>query len=212
MSNDLLDRFGSNYSENTVIFREGDVGDCMYIIQEGEVSISKKGQNSDFVLAVLKTGDFFGEMTLFTNPNRVATAKVTIESVLLKIDKSSFDYMVQKNVPFAVRMIEKLCDRLKKVDDQLSELMGIGEQTRMLQFLMNYWKIAGKKDATGQNILMQYQGFMNFLSTDHHIGEDDGKRALFDLKSRGLIHVKKDTQGIVYLTLSPRVFSYFNII
>jgi len=212
MSNELLDRFGSKYPEHTVVFREGDHGDCMYIIQEGEVAISKKGQNSDFVLAVLQAGDFFGEMTLFSNPERVATATVLKDSILLKIDKNSFDYMVQKNVPFAIRMIEKLCDRLKKVDDQLSELMAIGEQTRMLQFLMDYWKIAGKKDASGEKILMKYHGFMDYICKNNNIGETDGKRALFDLKSRGLIHVKKDTQGVVYLALSPRVFSYFNII
>ena len=138
MNSELNERFGVDYREGTVLFREGDHSDCMYIIQEGEVAITKKSKNSEHILAIFKNGDFFGEMALFTTPERSATATAVKDSFILKIDKDSFDYMVKNNVPFAIRMIEKLCERLKKADDKLGELLSIGEQSRMIVQVVHY--------------------------------------------------------------------------
>ena len=212
MDSELRERFGIEYRQGTVLFREGDHSDCMYIIQEGEVAITKKSKQSEHMLAVFTNGDFFGEMALFTTPERSATATAVKDSFILKIDKSSFDYMVKNNVPFAIRMIEKLCERLKKADDQLGELLSIGEQTKIIKALMDYWKIAGKNDASGSNVLIPYQGFLTFVSNKFTYSAEKMKSVLLELKQQELLKIKKDTQGKIYISISPRVFSYFNVI
>ena len=56
-------RFLSHFPAGKVLFREGDAGEDMYIIQSGRVAIKKRtGAHKDVTLAVLEKGDFFGEM------------------------------------------------------------------------------------------------------------------------------------------------------
>ena len=55
------DLFGITYEKNDVIFREGDMGDNMYIIQSGAVEISHTKDGHKHVLAILESGNFFGE-------------------------------------------------------------------------------------------------------------------------------------------------------
>ncbi|MDH4200709.1 MAG: cyclic nucleotide-binding domain-containing protein [Spirochaetia bacterium] len=213
MSNDLIDKFGQNYPENSVIFREGDAGDDMFIIQSGEVTISKKSQkNTQHILAVLKSGDFFGEMSLFTTENRSATAVASTKSLILRIDKSSFDFMLSSNLPFAKKMITKLCERLKRADDQIAELVTLSPDIKMLELLMAFWKIAGQKDKNQELLLLPYLEFVDYLKANEGISDTDTKQRLTHLKDKSLVILKKDTQGKIYISFSPQVFKYFNIL
>lgn len=213
MNADLLEKFGQTFLENSVIFREGDSGDDMFIIQSGEVIISKKSQkNTQHILALLKAGDFFGEMSLFTTEARSATAVAIKKSVILRLDKSSFDFMLTNNLPFAKKMITKLCERLKKADDQISDLISLSPDIKMLQYLMDYWKIAGQKDKTRELLLLPYLDFIHYLKTEEAVMENDANQRLGHLKEKSILLLKKDTQGKIYISFSPQVFQYFNII
>ncbi len=212
MGSELLDKFGVQYREGAVIFREGDHGDEMFIIHDGEVQITKKAKNAEHILATLRTGDFFGEMALFTTSSRSATVTAKRKSTILKIDKNSFDFMVRNNVPFAIEMIRKLCERLLAADVQISELLELSQETRILRSMLEYWKFSGKKDKSGEILLLPYDGFLDYLHDELEITEDKAKVVLVNLKNRDIVHVKKDTHGNLYLSFSPRVFQYFNII
>ena len=70
-------RFLSHFPAGKVLFREGDAGEDMYIIQSGRVAIKKRtGANKDVTLAVLEKGDFFGEMAVLERMPRSATAEM----------------------------------------------------------------------------------------------------------------------------------------
>ncbi|MDH4261589.1 MAG: cyclic nucleotide-binding domain-containing protein [Spirochaetia bacterium] len=210
---DLVEKFGQKFPENTVIFREGEPGNDMFIIQSGEVIISKKSQkNTQHILAILKNGDFLGEMSLFTSENRSATAITITESIILRIDKTSFDFMLSSNLPFAKKMITKLCERLKNADDQISELVAISPDIKMLQSLNSFWKVAGQKDKSHEFLLLPYIEFIQYLKVNESINESDANHRLFKLKEKGMLLLRKDTQGKVYISFSPKVFKYFNII
>src|SRR5215471_21789175 len=67
----------------TSLCRRGDIGDSMYLIERGEVRISVTDADGyDTTLAELKTGDFFGEMSLLDNQPRAADATATVHSRL----------------------------------------------------------------------------------------------------------------------------------
>gem|GEM_PF-1991858 len=213
MAIDLVEKFGIKYPENTVVFREGQPGNEMFIIQTGEVIISKKSQkNTQHVLAILKNGDFFGEMSLFTSENRSATAITMKESLILRIDKTSFDFMLSSNLPFAKKMITKLCERLKNADDQIAELVALSPDMKMLQSLMAFWKIAGQKDKNQELLLLPYPEFIQYLKSTDGIAESEANGRLYTLKEKDMLMLRKDTQGKLYISFSPRVFKYFNII
>ena len=72
--------------EDTVIFKEGDRGDSMYIIYQGEVEIYK----SNTTLAVLKEKEVFGELSLIDAESRSASVKAHSDCYLFKIDQEPF--------------------------------------------------------------------------------------------------------------------------
>src|ERR1700730_13880326 len=77
------------------VFREGDLGTEMYIIQEGKVEILNRMGDEDRVLAVLEKGDFFGEMSVLEDLPRAASARALTDIRLLQINGSTFSPAVQ---------------------------------------------------------------------------------------------------------------------
>ncbi|MCB1199186.1 MAG: Crp/Fnr family transcriptional regulator [Leptospiraceae bacterium] len=211
MAVDLVKRFGRTFIEGQTIFLEGETGNEMYIIHEGAVTITKKARNAEQVLAVLRDGEFFGEMALFTDQKRSATAIVAKKSVILEIDRNSFDFMITNNSQFAVNMIRKLCERLKNTDNQISELLILSPETRLLKALSSYWKSAGMKDKSGELLLLPYEGFIEHVRKNFGISADDANRNLLKLKEQKLVAIRKDHSGHHFITFSPKIFDYFNI-
>jgi CRP/FNR family cyclic AMP-dependent transcriptional regulator len=212
MSAELVKRFGATYSAGQTIFKEGDHAEEMFIIHQGQVNISKRARNAEQVLATLRDGDFFGEMALFTDTPRSATATVASESVILRIDKKSFDYMINNNTSFAINMIRKLCERLRNADNQISELLILSRETRILKAMASYWNIEGHKDASGQILLLPYLGFCEYLKKTAGITVEDANQSLLKLRNQNLLHIRKDIAGKQYISFQPKIFEYFNIV
>ncbi len=106
------------------VFKEGDLGTDMYIIQDGQVEILKHFKGEDEPLAELGRGDFFGEMSVLEELPRTASAKAMVDCRLLQINGSTFDQMLRKNPEIAVRMMRKLSRRLRETDQMLREALG----------------------------------------------------------------------------------------
>jgi CRP-like cAMP-binding protein len=106
------------------VFREGDLGTEMYIIQEGKIEILNRMGDEDRVLAVLEKGDFFGEMSVLEDLPRAASARALTDTRLLQINGSTFDQMLQANPEIAVRMMRKLSRRLRETDELLKTSFG----------------------------------------------------------------------------------------
>lgn len=118
---DFLKRFQSG----TVIFREGELGSDMFIIQSGQVMISRSAGGQQRELAVLEKGDFFGEMALLDdNPERSATATAITDVEALQMRSADLDSMLRRKPEIAVRMMMKLADRLRETNRKYEELVG----------------------------------------------------------------------------------------
>ena len=84
----------------------GDPGDCMYIIKSGEVEVSTsdpKGQK--LVLATLKEGDYFGEISLITGHARTASATTLRAAELVRLGKEDFDRVIPRH-PETLKVLE----------------------------------------------------------------------------------------------------------
>jgi len=100
------------------VFREGESGEEMYILQEGEIEIVKRYGPQEKRLALLESGDFFGEMSMLENRPRNASARVVSDAKVLAIDPSTFDQMLREYPEVAVRMLRALCQRLRRYEDE----------------------------------------------------------------------------------------------
>lgn len=104
------------FAAGDTVFREGDLGTEMYIVQEGRIEIVKTVSGVDKPLATLEKGDFFGEMSILEELPRTATARAETAAKLIEINGSTFDKMLRTNPEIAVRMMRKLSRRLRETD------------------------------------------------------------------------------------------------
>jgi CRP/FNR family cyclic AMP-dependent transcriptional regulator len=117
--NPLFEKYGQTVDAGKVVFREGEVGEHMYIIQSGAIRISKNVGGKEHELAVLQKGDFFGEMAIVSRINRTATATAVNQTQLLAFDRLGFLGMIEKNAKIALNVIDKLCRRLQNANGQI---------------------------------------------------------------------------------------------
>ena len=134
-TDNLLERFARDYDAGTVLFREGEPGDFMYVVQTGEVEIRRNVGDHERVLAVLPAGEFFGEMALINQRPRSATAVVRSPSRLLVIEPRTFEAMIRGKTEIAVRMIKTLAGRLERANNQIELLLLPSANHRVVQCL-----------------------------------------------------------------------------
>ncbi|MGI5055807.1 Crp/Fnr family transcriptional regulator [Treponema socranskii] len=100
------------YPKSTMIFSESQNGPDMFIIQEGQVKISKVVDGNEVTLAMLKKGDMFGEMALLENKPRSASAIAHEPCKLMAVNRQNFDLMVATQPQLISRLTTMLADRL----------------------------------------------------------------------------------------------------
>ncbi|HYV12254.1 MAG TPA: DUF1003 domain-containing protein [Pyrinomonadaceae bacterium] len=106
--------------QNTRLFRQGDKGDAMYLIESGRVRISIRDQEEqEVILAELAQGDFFGEMSIIDGRQRSADAKVIDDAQLAILSREAFLSFVRSNPDVALEMLSALTDRLRRTDELL---------------------------------------------------------------------------------------------
>ena len=94
------------------LFREGEKGEKMYVLLEGEMEILL----GDFVLETVRQGALIGEMALIDDSPRTATAVAKTPSRLAEIDRRRFHFLVQQTPHFATHVMKTLADRLRHMN------------------------------------------------------------------------------------------------
>lgn len=134
-----------------VLFEEGERGDVMYLIREGKVKITKGKGEDEKVLAVLKEGDFFGEMAIIDGSPRSAGASAASLVSLLVIDKETFKSKIKEN-PLIEYVLETLSRRLRTTDEQIRLLTIKSEERRIVAYIITKAKETGKRTDAGIEI------------------------------------------------------------
>ncbi len=112
---------GKVYADREIIFEEGSQGDSMFVIQSGSVRITKKTEKEEnLTIAVLGTGEIFGEMALFDKQTRSATAIATGEARILSIDKKKLFSSISRDPTLVFKMLESMSRRIRKLNDDLT--------------------------------------------------------------------------------------------
>ena len=102
------------YEQGTEIFKEGETGDCMYIIQQGNIKIHK----GNTTLAILKEKEVFGELSLLDADTRSASASADTDCILYKIDQEPFYELMDERPEVAKGFIKILCQRLRTMNEK----------------------------------------------------------------------------------------------
>jgi CRP/FNR family transcriptional regulator, cyclic AMP receptor protein len=108
------------YDGGAVIFRQGETGSSLFVIEDGEVEISHGEGKTRIVLANLFPGQYFGELSLFDGAPRSATATALKKTGAIRLDRDDLVDFVNKNPAAALRIIAEMGDRLRQTNELMS--------------------------------------------------------------------------------------------
>jgi CRP/FNR family transcriptional regulator, cyclic AMP receptor protein len=134
----------SDYRKDQIVYRQGDPSDSVFYIQRGKVKqtvLSEHGKEA--VVALLGTGDFFGEGCLTGQPLRLATVSAMTECVIVRITKADTIRVIHEEPAFAELFIAHLLARNLRVEEDLvDQLFNSSEKrlARVLLLLANFGK------------------------------------------------------------------------
>ena len=112
---------GKVYEDGEIIIKQGEVGNCMYVIQTGEVEALAESGGKELRLRTMGRNEFFGEMALFEKAQRTATIRTTKPTRLLTIDKKNFLGGIHEDPSLAFRIVETMSHRIRDLTDRLAK-------------------------------------------------------------------------------------------
>lgn len=108
-----------DYKAREVVFRQGDKGTFMCLVQAGEFEVVQELGTYEKQVAVLSRGDFFGEMAILEEEPRTHSVRAKSDGKVIQIERADFPSLLVKKPDIAVRMIRKLGNRLADTEDML---------------------------------------------------------------------------------------------
>jgi CRP/FNR family cyclic AMP-dependent transcriptional regulator len=117
-----IGELGRMYNHGECIVRQGEKGNCMHIVQRGQVEVVLENGNAEILLSVLKKGDVFGEMALFTGEPRSATVRARGKARVLTIDKRGFLKRIHQDPSLGFRILQKMSERIQELNKGISRL------------------------------------------------------------------------------------------
>jgi CRP/FNR family transcriptional regulator len=115
---------GKVYEDGEIIIRQGEVGNCMYVIQEGQVEVLREEDGQEIQIAIRKEGDFVGEMAIFERDVRSATVRALGQVRALTIDKKNFLRRISQDPSLAFRIVETMSSRIRELSKENAQLKG----------------------------------------------------------------------------------------
>jgi len=119
MSSAALGRF---YDDGEIVVRQGDVGDCLFVVQDGIVEIVVEEDGSEVVLRTAGRNEVLGEMAIFEHRPRSATIRARGRARILTLDKRNFLRRINEDPSLAFRMIETMSHRVRELSHEVVEL------------------------------------------------------------------------------------------
>ncbi len=114
---------GKVYRPGDVIIRQGEVGECMYVIQEGQVALVREQEGEEEVfLGVRSAGEILGEMALFEKEVQMATVRAVSQVRVLTVDKKNFMGRVHEDPSLAYRLFQLMSRRIREMSQQVALL------------------------------------------------------------------------------------------
>lgn len=114
---------GRVYSSGEFIVRQGEPGDCMFVIQEGQVEVVREEGGREVRLSLLGEKDFFGEVPLFERERRSASVRAVGEVRVLTVDRKTILRRFQEDPSLAYRILETLSRRIREMDNEVARLI-----------------------------------------------------------------------------------------
>ena len=179
-------------------------GEAVYIILHGTVKIHIEQGERDVILAILGTGDMLGEMSLIDSVGRSASAVALESSLLLWMDKITFNYILDNFTPVARNLVKIMSSRVRLSDQLIQALATLDVNGRVARQLLAFAEKYGhEKDGATQIRIVLTQGDIADL-----VGASRKRvnQAMVSFKEQGFIDT--DAEGRIAIRNSEGLARY----
>lgn len=134
-----------NLNRHDVLFADGDDAEELYVVRSGRVAIFKSsGDGKESVVALMESGDLFGEMPLFDREPRSAGARAIEPSELIAVDYPPIRKLLEARPQLLWAVVEMLSRRLRVIDEALADTMFLDVTGRTAKRLL---ELSGDADS-----------------------------------------------------------------
>ncbi|HRU39825.1 MAG TPA: cyclic nucleotide-binding domain-containing protein [Candidatus Goldiibacteriota bacterium] len=184
---EIIQQYGKKYAAGEYIFREGDVGEVMYIINRGKVNITKRTDEGEKILVTLSAGDFFGEMAIIDKAPRSASAIAAEETVCIVLDEELFEQQMQRNAKIVKKILKNMSARLRAMNEQLQNLTTKDYNMRVVNTLLLHVHKNGDNSALAMPLLVQQTGMEDNMPKLNEILQAMAKARVIALADNAII-------------------------
>ncbi|MBI2266447.1 MAG: Crp/Fnr family transcriptional regulator [Armatimonadetes bacterium] len=131
----LVAQYAKVFPAGTVVFKEGEIGEDVFLIESGEIRIKRTVMGQEILFAHLGPGELFGEMSYLTKERRSATAEATKESRILVIPGEGFAAILRNHPKLTFDLFTALVRRLQETDRHLEIFSISGPLERVVHYL-----------------------------------------------------------------------------
>jgi CRP-like cAMP-binding protein len=195
-----------DFPAGSVLFREGELGEDMYVVQAGLVQILKRVGDDERPLATLGRGEFLGEMAILNGKPRTATAVVLEDARCLVIDGATLEQMISHNAEIAIRLVKKLARRLDSADELIQILLHPDPSARVLHGLKRYAESSG--EVTAEGVRLRVSG--DELAREVGVQQDQVSDVLARL--RRLRIADEDARGAIVVVDPARLLEFMEFL
>ena len=176
------------FKRGDTIFRKDDPGQHLYVVLEGAVKIALPGEfGQEALVALLRGGEFFGELALFDHGPRSATATALEDTRCALLAGDDFVAFVEAN-PAATRVaFEALAKTVRRLSDRVEDLIFLDVPSRVAKYLLDLAQVNGTNDSGELELALTQDELAAFTGASRV----SVNRVLGDLERRELISIRR---------------------
>ncbi len=118
-----IGQLGKIYKDGDVVFRQGDPGDTLFVVQHGQVELFYRHEDGvEVALTVLQPGDIFGQIALFRSCPRTVTAVTRGQCRILTLSREAFLSRIHEDPSLAYQALKRLSERIDRLQREMAQL------------------------------------------------------------------------------------------
>jgi CRP/FNR family transcriptional regulator, cyclic AMP receptor protein len=181
-----------------VVFREGDPGDCLYVIGTGKVKLGRRSSDGrENLLSVLGPGEMFGELSLFDPGPRTATTTVVADATLYALSHPELIGWLEKYPAVAKHLLGALARRLRRTNETLADLVFSDVPGRVAKALLDLSRRFG--EPTDDGLRVAHDLTQEELAQLVGASRETVNKSLADFAARGW--VRREGRAVVLLDI-----------
>lgn len=113
---------GKVYRDGEVIVRQGEIGDALFVVQEGQLEIVSESDGNETRIRIAGKDELIGEMAVFEHEARSATVRALGDARVLTVDKKNFLRRINEDPSLAFRLVETMSRRVRELSQEIVKL------------------------------------------------------------------------------------------